>query len=150
MKIAQILSWTLRLAIAAIFLQTLYFKFTAHPDSVYIFSALKVEPWGRITLGVLELLVSIFLLSSKTFLMGIVASFVIILGAIGSHFLVIGFCIAHDGGQLFALAIVVLLADVALFFIHKKDIIHNTHKVLSIIKHNNGLIRSLKQLLANS
>ena len=36
---------------AIVLLQTLYFKFTAHPDSVYIFTTLGIEPYGRIGSG---------------------------------------------------------------------------------------------------
>ena len=38
--------------------QTLFFKFTAAPESVYIFSTLGVEPWGRIDSGIIELVAS--------------------------------------------------------------------------------------------
>ena len=55
MKTRTIISWTLRILIAIIFLQTLYFKFTAHPDSVHIFSELGIEPYGRIGVGIFEL-----------------------------------------------------------------------------------------------
>ena len=37
---------------AAILLQTLYFKFSGAPESVYIFSQLGIEPYGRIGTGV--------------------------------------------------------------------------------------------------
>jgi hypothetical protein len=50
------INWALRLIPAIILLQTLFFKFTAHPDSVAIFSKLHAEPFGRIFSGVLELI----------------------------------------------------------------------------------------------
>ena len=40
--------WLLRLTAAVILVQTLYFKFMASEESVYIFSALGIEPYGRI------------------------------------------------------------------------------------------------------
>jgi hypothetical protein len=43
-------SWLLRGIAALILLQTLFFKFTGAPESVYIFSTLGAEPWGRIAL----------------------------------------------------------------------------------------------------
>ena len=46
----------LRIVIAVILLQTLRYKFLAHPDSVYIFSTLGLEPYGRIGIGVMELI----------------------------------------------------------------------------------------------
>ena len=46
----------LRIAVAVILIQTLRFKFTAHPDSVYIFETVGLEPFGRIGIGLLELI----------------------------------------------------------------------------------------------
>ena len=51
----------LRIVIAVILLQTLRYKFLAHPDSVYIFSTLGLEPYGRIGIGVMELIASVLL-----------------------------------------------------------------------------------------
>ena len=41
---ALIAGWICRIAAAAILLQTLYFKFTAAPESVYLFTPLGTEP----------------------------------------------------------------------------------------------------------
>lgn len=117
----KIISWVLRLTIAVILLQTLYFKFTAHPDSVHIFSALGVEPFGRIGLGVVELITAFLVLYPTTKIVGILTSFGIICGAIGSHFLVIGLNVQGDGGTLFGLALVVFAACAMLFFIHSAE-----------------------------
>ena len=122
MKTTTIISWVLRLAIAIIFIQTLYFKFTAHPDSVYIFSELGVEPYGRVGLGIIELITAILLMVNSTKIIAIFLSIGIIIGAIGSHILVIGTSVQGDGGGLFALAWVVLLAGIVLLFIHKKEL----------------------------
>lgn len=121
MKTKIILSWVLRILIAVAFLQTLRFKFTGHPDSVDIFSALGVEPWGRIGLGVVELITAILIIVPRSKLAGIFSSFVIILGAIFSHFLVLGVNVEDDSGALFTLATIVLLATIILFFIHKEQ-----------------------------
>jgi len=56
----SILSWVFRLAAAGILLQTLFFKFTAAPESVYIFTKVGLEPWGRIGSGVVALAVVVF------------------------------------------------------------------------------------------
>ena len=48
MKICIIIAWICRVAAAVILLQTLFFKFTAAPESVYIFTKVGLEPWGRI------------------------------------------------------------------------------------------------------
>jgi len=47
-KVFTIASWALRLIAAVILLQTLFFKFSGARESVYIFSTLGLEPWGRI------------------------------------------------------------------------------------------------------
>ena len=53
-----VVSWLCQLVIAAILLQTLFFKFTAAEESVYIFTTIGAEPWGRIGSGVAELVAS--------------------------------------------------------------------------------------------
>jgi len=121
MKTKIIISRILRITIAGILLQTLYFKFTAHPDSVYIFSQLGVEPYGRIGLGIAEVISSILILLSRTKLLGTVLAFFIICGALMAHFLVIGIEIKGDGGGLLTLAFIVLVACIGLFFLHKNE-----------------------------
>jgi len=61
------LSLALRIIVAVILLQTLRFKFLAHPDSIYIFKQVGMEPWGRIGIGVLELIASILLFCQKKY-----------------------------------------------------------------------------------
>jgi hypothetical protein len=43
--------WIPRIVAALILLQTLYFKFTGASESVWIFSQLGTEPWGRFGSG---------------------------------------------------------------------------------------------------
>jgi putative oxidoreductase len=121
MKYHSTISLILRGIIAVIFLQTLYFKFTAHPDSVHIFSALGAEPVGRIALGIIELITASLLIIPATKYWGILVSMGIILGAIGSHILVLGFQIKGDGGGLFILALIVFFASLLLFYIHRDE-----------------------------
>ncbi len=89
---------------ALIFMQTLYFKFTGHPDSVYIFSELGGEPYLRIGLGVVELLVAFLLIWPRTAVLGAYFGLGIMIGALGSHLFVLGVEVQSDGGNLFALA----------------------------------------------
>ncbi|MFM2266632.1 MAG: hypothetical protein RL757_72, partial [Bacteroidota bacterium] len=58
----KIIFWAIRFIPAIILLQTLFFKFTAAPESVYIFSKLGIEPVGRLGSGAVELLAGILLL----------------------------------------------------------------------------------------
>lgn len=127
------ISWILRLTVAIILLQTLYFKFTAHPDSVYIFSKLGVEPWGRIGLGIIELITAVLILLPKTKLIGMLNSLGIILGEIFSHILIIGFDVKNDGGGLFTLAIIVLISSIIFLIINKEELI-TLSKNMKLIK----------------
>ncbi|MFN8326607.1 MAG: DoxX family protein [Flavobacteriaceae bacterium] len=130
MKTKNIISLILRLIVAIILLQTLYFKFTAHPDSVHIFSALGVEPWGRIGLGIVELITAILILIPKTKIIGMVTSLGIILGAVFSHILVLGINVSNDRGALFTLAIIVLLACTIFLIMHKNKLISLIQKFI--------------------
>jgi uncharacterized membrane protein YphA (DoxX/SURF4 family) len=98
-----------RIAAAVILLQTLFFKFTGAPESVYIFSTLGVEPWGRIASGVAELIAAVLLLWPRYSWAGAGLAIGIMLGAVVSHLAVLGISIMDDGGLLFGLACAVLL-----------------------------------------
>jgi hypothetical protein len=117
----NIISWVLRIAAAAILLQTLYFKFTGHPESVELFTKLGVEPWGRIGTGVIELITGIILLIPATAFLGAFLGIGLMSGAILSHLTVIGIESKGDGGQLFMLAIIVMILCIAIALIHKQQ-----------------------------
>ena len=94
---------------AAILLQTLYFKFTGAPESVYIFSQLGMEPFGRVGLGIVELIAALLLIMRRTSFVGASIGLGIMIGAIASHLTVLGIVVQSDGGTLFALAIIVFI-----------------------------------------
>jgi putative oxidoreductase len=121
MPFKKIISWLLRITAAVILLQTLYFKFTGHPESVELFTKLGVEPWGRIGTGIIELITGILLLVPSTVFVGAFFGVGLMAGAILSHFTVIGIESKGDGGQLFMLAIVVLVSCLLLMVLHKSD-----------------------------
>lgn len=121
MKARNIISWVLRIIAAVILLQTLYFKFTAHPESVAIFSKLGIEPWGRIGTGIVELIAGILLLIPATAFIGAILGVGVMSGAIASHLFVIGIASAGDGGQLFMYAIIVFVSCVVIAVIHKQQ-----------------------------
>ena len=129
MKLTKILSWALRITAAIILLQTLYFKFTAHPESVELFTKLGVEPWGRIGTGVLELICSILLLLPSSAFIGAIMGIGLMAGAILSHLTVIGIESKGDGGQLFALAISVLVCCSIVCFLHREQGSELLHKI---------------------
>lgn len=117
-----IFTWIIKLIAVVILLQTLYFKFTGAEESVYIFTKLGIEPFGRIGSGIVELIASILILIPRTTLLGALLGFGTMLGAIFSHLLVLGIEVKNDGGELFTLAIITLLCCVILIFLNKSKI----------------------------
>jgi hypothetical protein len=117
-----VLSWVLQLVVAGILLQTLLFKFTAAPESVYIFATLGAEPWGRIGSGVAELIASVLLLVPATAAIGAGLALAVIVGAILSHVLWLGIEVQGDGGLLFYLAVIVLVASSAILIIRRTQL----------------------------
>jgi hypothetical protein len=123
-KAFVIASWVLRGVAAVILLQTLFFKFTGAKESVYIFSTLGMEPWGRIGSGVVELIASVLLLLPSTVTYGAVLSLGVISGAIVSHLTKLGIAIpaVDDHGELFALAVVVFVCSAAVLVMHRAEL----------------------------
>ena len=122
-----IVSCILRLLVAGILFQTLFFKFTAAPESVYIFKTLGLEPWGRIGSGVVELIAVILLLIPATVPVGALLSLGVISGAIMSHLTKLGIAVVNadgtsDGGLLFGLALIVFVGSLALLWMHRQQI----------------------------
>jgi uncharacterized membrane protein YphA (DoxX/SURF4 family) len=115
-------TWALRIIAAFLLLQTLFFKFTGAEESVYIFSTLGMEPWGRIGSGVLELIASILILYPRTTLIGAALGAGLMSGAIFFHLTRLGISIRGDGGLLFAYALLVFFSCVTLIFIYRKEI----------------------------
>ncbi len=95
-----------RWLVCLLLLQTLYFKFTAHPESVALFSKLGVEPWGRISLGSVELIIAIGLLFKKTVKWASLFAALILMGAVFTHLFIIGVVVNNDGGLLFFYALI--------------------------------------------
>jgi len=112
----------LRIIVSIILIQTLRFKFTAHPDSVYIFSKIGLEPFGRITIGILELIASILLLIPKTVWVGALLTLGLLGSAIYFHITLLGIVVNNDGGILFITAIITFITAGIVLIIHKKDI----------------------------
>jgi hypothetical protein len=132
MKPKVLFSWLLRIIAAVIMLQTLYFKFTAQPESIYIFTTVGMEPWGRILTGVGELVASVLLLWPRTVVFGAILSILLMAGAIMTHVLILGIDVMGDHGQLFAYACFVFAASLILLFIHKERVFQLIGKTKSI------------------
>lgn len=109
-RLKQILLWIPRIVAAVIMLQTLFFKFTASPESVYIFSTLKMEPWGRIGTGAMELVASVLILIPRTTGPGALLGLGLMSGALFFHLTRLGIEVQHDSGLLFIYALLVFIS----------------------------------------
>lgn len=118
MKTKLTISWIAQIVAAVILLQTLWFKFSGAEESVYIFSTLGVEPYGRIGSGIIELIAGILLLTSRYCWIGAGLGLGTMAGAIVSHLTVLGIDVLGDGGQLFALALITFVCCAVVILLH--------------------------------
>jgi len=117
-----VVGWICRVAAAVILLQTLLFKFTAAPESVYIFTKVHAEPWGRIGSGVVELIAAVLILIPRTVWAGALLAIGVMAGAIVSHLTVLGIEVMGDGGLLFVLALIVFCTSTVALVLHRTQI----------------------------
>lgn len=110
-----------RVIIAIILAQTLYFKFTAHPESVYIFEKVGMEPFGRIGIGILELIASILLLIPRTIAAGATLAFGLMSGALYMHLTKLGIEV-NGSSTLFMLALITFILSFVVAFFYRKEI----------------------------
>ena len=120
-KTEKVILWIFQLLAAAIFFQTLFFKFTAAPESVFIFETVGMEPWGRLGSGVVELIAGVLLLWPKNAWVGAAIGLGTISGAIFFHLTTLGIVVQGDGGTLFYLAITVFISCLVVLFIRREE-----------------------------
>ena len=113
--------FVLRLAVAIILIQTLRFKFTGHPDSVYIFETVGMEPYGRWGIGVMELISGVLLLFKPTAKWGALLATGIMAGAVGMHLSLLGITVRDDGGLLFGTAVLTLVLSLVILYFEKRS-----------------------------
>jgi len=140
----RIISWILSLWIAFVFIQSLYFKFRASPETEYIFTTIGewmegnflqfiAQPfadYGGYVIGVFELLASIMLIIPTVSrpLGGLLAT-ILMTGAIFFHiFTPLGINVqlgdgTGDGGLLFYMACSVWVAGLIVFYLHRDRLI---------------------------
>jgi hypothetical protein len=121
-KLLLIADWSARLIAAAILLQTLFFKFSGAPESVYIFTTVGQEPWGRYGSGLVELVASILLFTPRTVALGALLACGTMAGAIFFHLTKLGIVVQNDGGLLFALALIVLGSAAFVLWLHRRTL----------------------------
>ncbi len=115
-------SWVCQLIAAVILGQTLFFKFTGAPESVFIFTTLGAEPWGRIGSGIMELAAVVLLLIPRTAAIGAGLAVGLMGGAIGAHLTKLGIEVQGDGGTLFGLAITTLACALVVLLIRRREL----------------------------
>jgi uncharacterized membrane protein YphA (DoxX/SURF4 family) len=114
--------WILRITVSVILLKTLFLMFTASPESVYIFTKIGLEPWGRISSSIIELFASVLILIPRTTSLGALLAIGTMNGAIFFHLTELGINILNDGGQLFTLACIVFVCCAILLFIFREQL----------------------------
>lgn len=121
-KPALVTSWACQIVAAVILGQTLFFKFTGAPESVYIFSTLGAEPWGRIGSGILELVAVGLLLYPRTPAIGAALAIGLMGGAIGAHLTKLGIEVQGDKGTLFGLAVTVAATSLIVLALRRREL----------------------------
>jgi uncharacterized membrane protein YphA (DoxX/SURF4 family) len=145
-----IVKGVLSLFISAIFIQSLFFKFTGSPETDHIFGTL--DEWAAgfgfeglflppgifnaYVIGTAELIASLILLvglftGRKLFTAaGSVMALGVISGAIFFHlFTPLGIVVLDDGGTLFAMAVGIWISSLILIFMHRTTILGLIGKV---------------------
>ena len=119
---ARVVSWVCRGLAAGIMMETLYFKFTGHPESIDIFSRMHMESWGRYGQGIWELMASVLLFIPPLTWLGAFLTLAAMGAAILSHLTVLGIQIRGDHGLLFGMACLTCLAGLITLWIHQRSI----------------------------
>ncbi len=121
----------IKIIVAVILFQTLFFKFSGSDESVYIFEKLGIEPFGRIGSGIVELITSILLFIDKTKFYAALTIVGTMLGAIISHLFVLGIEVMNDGGTLFILAFITFILSVILSISYISDLKKLNNKTIN-------------------
>ena len=82
-----------RIVAAFIMIQSLFFKFSGAEESIYIFTTVHMEPWGRYGVAIAELIASILILLPRTAWAGGVMTAGLMAGAISMHFIFLGIAV---------------------------------------------------------
>ena len=121
-KTQTVVSWGCQLVVAGILLQTLFFKFTGAEESVYIFTKVGAEPWGRIGSGIMELVAAVMLLVPALVPYGAILTLGAMSGALLSHLTILGIEVKGDGGLLFVLALTCFVGAMVIVVLHRAQI----------------------------
>jgi len=127
--VKKVFFWGIRIIPTLILWQTLYFKFNGTEESIYIFTTMGLEPWGRYLTGIGELIAGLAIIIPRYSWKGAVLAAGLMAGAIFSHLTTLGIVVLDDGGYLFGLAITVLIFSLIILYSEK-------NKMLGLLKKN--------------
>ncbi len=119
----KVFYWGIRIIPALILWQTLYFKFSGADESVYIFTTMGMEPWGRYLTGTGELIAGLAIIIPRYSWKGAVLAIGLMAGAIFSHLTTLGIVVLDDGGYLFGLGITVLIFSLIILYSEKNKVV---------------------------
>lgn len=106
-RLAQtILSLTLSVVIAVIFIAAAWGKIIGTEPSRALFADLGMEPYGRVVIGLLEAAVAFLVLRRRYAATGALLGLAVMIGAAIAHATQLGFAYNGDGGMLTGMMIV--------------------------------------------
>ena len=142
-KLRTMVPWLMAIFIAIVFIQSLFFKFSNSFETQHIFgtigqwmagiAALRFladgfASYGGYTIGTVELIAAILLLIRPTQMIGAAVALCVISGAIFFHLatplgvsVVINEAGERDGGQLFALAVLVWFSALGIIYLRSRE-----------------------------
>lgn len=117
----KLTNFFLKLIVAIIFIQSLFFKFSGHPQAIHIFSTLNMEPFGRVGIGCIELICALLLFIPRYSFLATIGSLVLMLGAVFFHLttnlgIVVNWNGESDYGKLFSMATIVIIICAILIY----------------------------------
>lgn len=119
-----IVQWTLRLFISFYLIQYSYVKLSGQQSAIELFTTLEMEPWGRITIGILELITVLLILYPRTTVLGGLLGMVSMAAVIYYHLTQLGIAIRGDS-FLFIIACAIFAASLALVITNRKQLINS-------------------------
>lgn len=111
-----VLTSIIKLKALIIFHKTLFFKFSAADENIFIFSASGIDPYGRIGSEIVELITSVLILIHRTTLIRALIGLGTMAVAMLSHFLVLGIVLQNNHGTLFISAVIAFLCSATLIY----------------------------------
>jgi len=129
MSVQKIAIFILKIIVVGILLLVMRLKFSGDPESVYIFTSIKMEPWGRIGVGILEGIACILILYRRTTGWGALLTLILMTGAIFFHLTTFDVTIAADKESLFYLSIIVWICSAILFMKFRAQVLIHLRKI---------------------